>query len=33
MAWLRKQIEENPSTPRYIQTIRGVGYKFVTEDD
>ena len=24
---LRKKIEENPSQPEYIQTVRGVGYK------
>ena len=29
MGWLRAQIEENPRCPRYIQTVRGVGYKFV----
>lgn len=29
--WLRAKIEENPSDPQYIQTIRGVGYRF--EDD
>jgi two-component system OmpR family response regulator len=32
MGWLRKQIEENPHEPRYIQTIRGVGYKFVVPE-
>ena len=25
---LRKKIEENPKTPHYIETIRGVGYRF-----
>ena len=25
---LRKKIEENPETPHYIETIRGVGYRF-----
>ena len=29
MGWLRKQIEPDPRMPRYIQTVRGVGYKFV----
>ena len=26
--YLRKKIEENPETPHYIETIRGVGYRF-----
>ena len=26
--WLRKKIEENPSEPRHLQTIRGVGYRY-----
>ncbi|HHY91895.1 MAG TPA: response regulator transcription factor, partial [Firmicutes bacterium] len=25
---LREKIEENPSNPTYIKTVRGVGYKF-----
>ncbi len=25
---LREKIEDNPATPTYIQTVRGVGYKF-----
>lgn len=29
MGWLREQIEEDPHHPRLIQTVRGVGYKFV----
>lgn len=31
IGWLRKQIEEDPHAPRYIQTVRGVGYKFASE--
>jgi DNA-binding response OmpR family regulator len=27
--WLREKIEENPSAPRHILTVRSVGYKFV----
>lgn len=27
MGWLREHIEEDPRRPRYIQTVRGVGYK------
>ena len=26
--WLRKRIEEDPANPRYVQTVRGVGYVF-----
>lgn len=26
---LRQKIEDNPDKPRYIQTVRGVGYRFV----
>jgi DNA-binding response OmpR family regulator len=29
MGWLRERIETDPRNPRYIVTIRGVGYKFV----
>ncbi len=29
--WLREKIEVNPSQPRLIQTVRGVGYRFVKE--
>lgn len=28
---LRKKIEANPKNPRYIQTVRGFGYKFSTK--
>ena len=27
--WLRRKIEENPGSPRYILTVRGAGYRFV----
>lgn len=26
---LRAKIEDDPSRPRYIQTVRGLGYRFV----
>lgn len=29
---LRKYIEEEPSRPRHLLTVRGVGYKFVSEE-
>ncbi len=27
---LRQKIEEDPSRPKYLQTVRGLGYRFVT---
>lgn len=32
MSTLRKKIENNPSKPEMIQTIRGFGYKFVLDE-
>lgn len=29
--WLREKLEDDPGTPRYIQTVRGVGYRFNPE--
>ncbi len=29
VAWLRQKLEENPKYPQFIQTIHGLGYKFV----
>ena len=26
--WLREKIEDDPSSPRYIKTVRGFGYRF-----
>jgi DNA-binding response OmpR family regulator len=25
---LRKKLEDDPSHPRYVETVRGVGYRF-----
>jgi DNA-binding response OmpR family regulator len=34
--WLRQKIEDDPNAPRYLRTVRGVGYRFevpeATED-
>jgi len=30
--WLREKLEDDPGEPRYIQTVRGVGYRFVAGD-
>ena len=29
VAWLRQKLEDNPQSPRYIHTVRGVGYRFI----
>ena len=29
--WLREKIEDDPAQPRYIQTVRAVGYRFAAE--
>ena len=29
VAWLRQKLEPNPRRPTYIQTVHGMGYKFV----
>lgn len=32
MSWLRGKLEADPANPRYLQTVRGVGYRFVRPD-
>lgn len=29
IAWLRQKLEESPRKPRFIQTVHGLGYKFL----
>jgi two-component system alkaline phosphatase synthesis response regulator PhoP len=29
VAWLRQKLEDNPRHPQYIQTVHGLGYKFL----
>lgn len=31
IAWLRQKLEENPKHPQFIQTVHGLGYKFVEQ--
>jgi DNA-binding response OmpR family regulator len=31
MSWLRQAIEENPRKPKYIKTLRGIGYRLDVE--
>jgi two-component system response regulator RegX3 len=33
IAWLRKKLEDDPARPRYITTIRGVGFRFAAPED
>ncbi len=31
ISWLRKKVEDDPSNPVYITTVRGVGFRFASE--
>jgi DNA-binding response OmpR family regulator len=31
--WLREKLEDDPGKPVYVQTVRGVGYRFFTPDE
>lgn len=31
VAHLRKKIDDDPASPRYVDTVRGVGYRFIAE--
>ncbi len=33
IARLRRHLEDEPSNPRHLQTVRGVGYRFVADPD
>ena len=33
VSWLRKKLEDDPSRPRYITTIRGVGFRFLEPEE
>jgi DNA-binding response OmpR family regulator len=33
ISWLRKKIEDEPSAPRFITTVRGVGFRFAAPAD
>ncbi|MGQ9626794.1 MAG: response regulator transcription factor [Anaerolineae bacterium] len=31
--WVREKIEDNPSSPLYLRTVRGIGYRFDAEGE
>jgi DNA-binding response OmpR family regulator len=33
MSWLRAKLEDEPTQPVYLQTVRGVGYRFANPED
>jgi two-component system response regulator RegX3 len=33
VSWLRKKIEDDPAAPRYITTVRGVGFRFAAPEE
>jgi DNA-binding response OmpR family regulator len=33
MSWLRSKLEDDPARPIYLQTVRGVGYRFVVPEE
>ncbi len=32
MGWLRRKLRDDPAAPRFIETVRGVGFRFVRPD-
>ncbi len=33
VAWLRRKLGDDPSAPRYVHTVRGVGFRLATEEE
>jgi DNA-binding response OmpR family regulator len=33
ISWLRAALEENPRKPKYLKTVRGVGYRLDTDSN
>ena len=31
--WLREKIEDDPGHPRFIQTVRSVGYRYARQEE
>ncbi len=33
IGWLRKKLDDDPADPRYIHTVRGVGFRFAAPEE
>jgi two-component system response regulator RegX3 len=33
VGWLRRKLGDDPGKPRYIHTVRGVGFRFATDEE
>jgi DNA-binding response OmpR family regulator len=33
ISWLRRKLEDDPASPRYITTVRGVGFRFAPPEE
>jgi len=33
IGWLRRKLDDDPNDPRYIETVRGVGFRFAAPED
>ncbi len=33
IGWLRRKLEDDPARPRFIETVRGVGFRFAAQED
>jgi DNA-binding response OmpR family regulator len=33
VGWLRKKLGDDPATPRFIHTVRGVGFRFAAPEE
>jgi two-component system, OmpR family, response regulator RegX3 len=33
VGWLRRKLGDDPATPRFIHTVRGVGFRFASDEE